>query len=357
MTLKKSELLTLTLRERYEQCGYRPFRMSKFEEYDFYVRNKEALTHEGVITFTDIGGKLMALKPDVTLSIIKQAEDTDTVQKVYYNENVYRVAQNEGCYKEIPQMGLECMGDIDPACIYEVVRLAMDSLQAIGHNAILDLSHLGLLEELLTDVPNALREQICSLLAQKNAHELRALCNRANLSQELCHVLCELTGLYGAPQHVLPRLKELLPHSAALAELEALTDLFAGETGLHIDPSVMDDMNYYNGFVFKGFVRGVPEQVLSGGRYDKLMRQMGHKGGSIGFALYPARLERLEQRETAPDADILLLYRSTDDIAALQQVAGELRREGSVMLQKRIPDELRFGKILRFENGRAVENE
>lgn len=356
MILKKEEQLALSLRERYERCGYRLFKMSKFEEYDFYIRNKEALTGSGIITFTDTTGKLMALKPDVTLSIIKHARDTvGAVQKVYYNENVYRVSPSAHCFKEIPQTGLECMGDIDLTSVYEVVRLALDSLAAVSKDAVLDISHLGLLSELLAPVDSALQSEICRLLSQKNSHELSAVCTAAGLSQKLTDTLCKLTTLYGTPAQVLPQLEALLAPSKALQELKNLTDLLPQEQLLHIDPSVTDDMNYYNGFVFKGFVRGVPEHILSGGQYDKLMHRMGHSGGAIGFALYPDRLERMEEAEAPVDADILLLYDDKADIKALMQAAEALRQEGSVMLQKVCPHGLRFHKILHFSEGRVCE--
>lgn len=67
----------------------------------------------------------MALKPDVTLSIIKNSKDTPGyVQKLYYNENVYRVSKGTKTFKEIMQVGLECIGDIDGYCISEVITLA-----------------------------------------------------------------------------------------------------------------------------------------------------------------------------------------------------------------------------------------
>ena len=73
--LKNEEKAVYTLRSLYRQYGYLPFKMSKFEEYDLYVRNKDFLVSDKVITFNDTSGKLMALKPDVTLSIIKNGED------------------------------------------------------------------------------------------------------------------------------------------------------------------------------------------------------------------------------------------------------------------------------------------
>jgi ATP phosphoribosyltransferase regulatory subunit HisZ len=82
--------------------------MSKFEEYDLYVRNKDFLVSESVITFNDTNGRLLALKPDVTLSIIKNSgSDKNYKEKLYYNENVYRISERTHQYKELMQTGIE----------------------------------------------------------------------------------------------------------------------------------------------------------------------------------------------------------------------------------------------------------
>ncbi|MBO5926630.1 MAG: hypothetical protein J6Q38_03630, partial [Clostridia bacterium] len=64
--LSQEEYISLTLRSLYSGMGYQKYRMSKFEEYDLYVKNKDFLVSDSVITFTDTNGKLLALKPDVT---------------------------------------------------------------------------------------------------------------------------------------------------------------------------------------------------------------------------------------------------------------------------------------------------
>ena len=96
LVLKNEERVLFNLRALYQRYGYAQYKMSKFEEYDLYVRNKDFLVSDHMITFTDTNGKLMALKPDVTLSIIKNTQDvSDAVEKVYYNENVYRVSRGD----------------------------------------------------------------------------------------------------------------------------------------------------------------------------------------------------------------------------------------------------------------------
>ena len=84
--LKNEEKAIFRLRQLYGKYGYSQYKMSKFEEYDLYVRNKDFLVSDSIITFTDTNGKLLALKPDVTLSIIKNTKDEkNKVNKVYYN--------------------------------------------------------------------------------------------------------------------------------------------------------------------------------------------------------------------------------------------------------------------------------
>ncbi|MBO4229163.1 MAG: ATP phosphoribosyltransferase regulatory subunit, partial [Clostridia bacterium] len=111
---KTEETLAIALRELYRGYGYQPYKMSRFEEYDLYVRNKDFLLSDSIITFTDADGRLMALKPDVTLSIVKNCpEEKDGLRKVYYNETVYRPSKEDRSFREIMQIGLECIGSFD----------------------------------------------------------------------------------------------------------------------------------------------------------------------------------------------------------------------------------------------------
>ena len=124
------ERIGFRLRGLYSGYGYSRYRMGKFEEYDLYSRNKDFLFSDSVITFTDTNGRLMALKPDVTLSIVKNGRDNPgQIRKVYYHENVYRVVSAEDGFREQTQVGVECMGDVDGACVAEVLKLAAESLK------------------------------------------------------------------------------------------------------------------------------------------------------------------------------------------------------------------------------------
>ena len=85
----------------YRSYGYLPYKVNKFEEYDLYAQYKSFLACKQILTFSDTDGRLMALKPDVTLSVIKSASDRCPVHKVFYNENVYRVPEDGDGFSEI----------------------------------------------------------------------------------------------------------------------------------------------------------------------------------------------------------------------------------------------------------------
>ena len=294
-----SERITFSLRRLYEQQGYRRYKMSKFEPYDLYASNKDCLICDQVITFTDGSGKLMAMKPDVTLSIVKNSRTDNGIQKLYYNENVYRTAGSTGAFKEIMQVGLECLGQIDDSCICEVLQLAAKSLDSIRPGSVLAVSHLGILSQLADSlgVPEGKKAAVFRCISEKNSHELSALCTEIGLSEKSAALLKQVCSTSGEAKAVLPQMKVLLEditNLAALTQLEQIIAALDTQISLRIDFSIVDDIRYYNGIVFKGFIPGLPGSILSGGQYDTLMKKMDRKGGAIGFAIYMDALERLE---------------------------------------------------------------
>ncbi len=352
--LRPDERFGLALRDLYHRHGYQPYRMSKFEAYDLYVRNKNFLVSENIITFTDTNGQLMALKPDVTLSIVKNAPSVGgALQKVYYHENVYRTSPAAMGYREIMQTGLECTGSLDLCAISEVLALAAESLSLLNSGEyLLDLGHMGVVSGLLEDQEDRVRRELLTEMGRKNAPAIRTVCAQAGISHGLAETLCRLALLYGTPETVLPQLKELgSAVQPALEELESLCALLE-ERGLsknlRLDFSIVNDMNYYTGVIFRGYLPGLPSGVLAGGRYDNLLRRMGKQGGAIGFAVYLDQLERLDA-DTEFDVDVLLLYGPQDGPAAVTRQAERLAaQDQTVRMDRNIPQGLRYRKLIRF---------
>lgn len=357
-TIRNDEQIIFTLRSLYEKYGYSQYKMTKFEEYDLYVRNKDFLISDNIITFNDTNGKLMALKPDVTLSIIKNNSGTQGIRKVYYNENVYRVSKGSSSFKEIMQVGLECIGDIDSYCISEVLSLAADSLKCISENCILTISDLDIISEVLEseDISSDIKRKITKLIGEKNLHELSALCVSNGISEKTSCVLADLATLYGKPETVIPKLKALLPDSVNVTEFEKILCSLDDELAekVEIDFSITGDSKYYNGITFKGYVSGISGSVLSGGQYDKLMQRMNQKSKAIGFAIYLDMLECLNVNNNDYDVDVVLLYENDCDVVKLTSSIRKLTNIGtSVLAVKSVPEKLRYKALMKF-NGKEV---
>lgn len=360
--IKNDERAIFSLRALYRQYGYSQFKMSRFEEYDLYVKNKDFLVSDEVITFTDRNGKLLALKPDVTLSIIKNTVDREgEIQKVYYNENVYRVSKGTHTFKEIMQAGLECVGDLHSYDIAEVVLLAVKSLALISKKYVLDISHMGLVAAILDEsgLSHDGKAAAHACLHQKNTHELREICAREGISDENAEKLCALINFCGNAGDVLAAISPLLKtekEKEAFEEFESLCKIIkmsGFSKAVRVDFSVGNDMKYYSGVVFKGYLEGIPTSILSGGQYDKLLRKMGRKSGAIGFALYLDLLERMESTEETYDVDTVLIHDKDADTILLTKAAEELSKSGSVLISSQVPEHVKWRRLMKLTGGRV----
>ncbi|MBR6808351.1 MAG: ATP phosphoribosyltransferase regulatory subunit [Clostridia bacterium] len=363
--LRNEEKAIFDLRSLYSRYGYSQYKMSKFEEYDLYVRNKDFLVSDNIITFTDTNGRLMALKPDVTLSIIKSSDkmiENGGIYKVYYDENVYRTSEPGASFKEITQVGLECIGDVDDYNIYEVLLLAAKSLGMISENFVLDVSDLDVIDAVIDDagIPVSRKRELLSLIGEKNAHGVRALCEECAVCPDKP---LRLITAYGSPKKVIPTLREILPESAAhLADrLEKITSCVEAEGfegRVNIDFSVTGNAKYYNGLVFKGFIAGLPAGILSGGQYDKLMTRMRRTSRAIGFAVYLDLLERLEEDTADYDVDTFILYGENVTLPVIgDAVNGETSEGKSVLAGKIIPEKLKYKQLLKLSEGGDMSHE
>ena len=344
------------LRALYRDRGYAQFRMRQFEAYDFYARNKNFLVSENIITFTDLDGTLMALKPDVTLSIIKNSDAETGVRRVYYHENVYRPTKN-GAFGEIMQMGLECIGDLDEYCVFEVLDLATDSLQKLSSDWLLDVSDLWLLGTALerAGVGSETGDRLFSCFGEKNAHELLALCRDAGVGEEPTQKLLSLLRCPADPKEACDALYALYDDTTwrdRVRGFAAVLEALPGER-VRVDFSVIGNRRYYNGLVFQGFINGIPQSVLSGGQYDALLARMGKPGRAVGFALYLDGLEAFFTPRDDYDADVALLYPPHTPPRLVEEAVRKLGQDGAgVVALTALPPQLKVRRVLRLdENG------
>lgn len=355
-SIKNQEDIVFAFKGLFEKYGYTPYKMNKFEEYDLYAKNKDYLLTNGIITFTDTNGKLMALKPDVTLSIVKNSKDGQN-NKLYYNENVYRVSESTGVFKEIIQIGLENIGQIDDYTLVETLFLASKSLKILSDEYVLSISDLDTLSAVLETLKlsQTSKSRVLSAISKKNVGEIQSVCEEEGLSDSYKNALLGFVNVYGSVLEVKDKLEVFILDDKTEAVVNKFKNILTEIGGLSdaervvVDFSVIDNMKYYNGLVFTGVINGVPSAVLSGGQYGKLMKRMNKKSGAIGFAIYLDQILKLFGEEKDLDADVVVLYDDNVSVSKVIKVVEEESKDGKTAIAFRsVPEKFRYGKIVKL---------
>lgn len=365
--LKPDERATLELRGLYEKYGYKKYKIGKFEEYSLYATNRDFLAGDKVLTFTDLDGRLLAMKPDVTLSVINNTRATkEQTEKLYYIENVYRENRENHSFKEINQMGLEYMGNINKYSVLEVLNLALKSLKLIDHDFLMEISYmhytihlleaLGLNESQYIEILNGIR--------QKNSAGIAIAADKAGLDEKIKVLLCQLPFLYGEMGKTIKKARTMAINDEMHNDLDILEEYCKAlkslgySKNIQIDLSMVNDIDYYNGIIFKGYIRNLPGCVLSGGQYDKAMSIFGKDAGAIGFAIYLDELLKGQSEPSQYDVDAVLVYEENDDPVTVIKAVKTLQKEGlSVRAEITIPEGLRYKLRYCIKDGHPVAEE
>ena len=144
--------------------------------------------------------------------------------------------------------------------------------------------------------------RLLKLIRNKNADGIRTVSAEAGLTTEQIDNLCKLTELQGAVGKTLKAAASLAENEkmkGLLDDVSACCDLLMETMGgdkLQLDFSMVNDIDYYNGIIFRGYIKGLPTHVLAGGQYDRAMGIFGKNAGAIGFALYLNEVARLSEQ-------------------------------------------------------------
>ena len=134
------------------------------------------------------------------------------------------------------------------------------------------------------------RERAYGFISAKAFFDLKKLLDDCGADRTAADALIRFVTLEGEAHKTLAEAKSLAAGYVddAADELENLIAALDGlglTDGVKLDFSLMGDNRYYNGILFRGYVAGAAGAVISGGRYDNMLKGMGIKGGAAGFAL------------------------------------------------------------------------
>ncbi|MDP4146152.1 MAG: ATP phosphoribosyltransferase regulatory subunit [Bacillota bacterium] len=288
------------LRTVYKRGGYSELVSPTLEFYDVFNLENQPIEQEKMYKLFDNKGRIMVLRPDMTTPIARivstKIKNDIYPVKLCYTSNIFRVNENlNGKLSEITQSGIEIVGTDSIKADAEAVITAIKALKAIGlKNFKIEIGQAEFFKAIMEDVdinPDE-KEKIRKCIENKNFAALREILalKEAEIGEEKAKMLNKLPELFGGME-VLETAKGLTKNAKALETLNSVEELYeiikcvGLQEYLTIDLGMVQHINYYTGLIFRGYSTEVGDDILTGGRYDRLMEQFGKKMPATGLAL------------------------------------------------------------------------
>lgn len=336
--------------EVFRSYGYRRVATPTIEYYDIFSSIKSTVLKEEMFKLVDKSGELLTLRPDATIPIArivaKNYKKSKQNYKVCYTTQVFKMHSEQK--RESTQTGIEYFGNPSPEADGEVISNAIESLIKCGVKFKIDIGNAGYYKGLLdeTKLSEDIKEKLKDLIERKNFVEIRRYVEALELEDCLKKAIIEMPSLYGDFEEVIASAKELCLNERMKKSLEDLKNIYSiiADYGyseyVSIDLGLINDLEYYTGVIFKGYLEGYGETILSGGRYDQLTEYYGEKIPATGFGISVDDLmngmaiQGVEIEESADYVDYRVNYLLEERRNAIS-LAKELRSEGyTVELQR-----------------------
>lgn len=286
-----------TLSALYKEKNYRKVITPAIEFIDVFENDDSGMESDIMYKLTDAYGRTTVLRPDNTMPIARlvatRLGKEDFPVRLYYNQNIFvRNKAYAGRTDEIPQSGIELIGDGSAEADLEVLTMAIEALRRSNLNSFsFEIGHAGFFHAILDDmdIDPLQKAEICSLTESKNYAALSDLLNSIGDTVQT-RVLHQLPRLFGG-EEVLDQAKKLYSGERSDAALDYLGNIYTKLRSLGLKDNIMIDLglvnrsNYYTGVIFRGYAEGSGVTVLSGGRYDHLVGEFGLDAPAIGFAV------------------------------------------------------------------------
>lgn len=335
-----------SLHEIFKGRGYNEMITPGLEFYDVFNLNSRYFPQENLYKLTDSKGRLLVLRPDSTMPIARvvatRLKDAVLPLKLYYNQKVYRTTPAlKGRSDEIAQTGIELIGSDLKIADLEVIATAVSSLKSFGMKFSLELGHIGIFKELVgrLNISANQKEEIRKLIETKNFPALNDMLDSLENSP-VTNALKKLPGLFGG-EEVFEKAQKLMADDkieSILDELKAIYNDAAAICGadgeITVDLGLVNKTDYYTGIIIKGYLQGYGREVLSGGRYDKLISEFGYDIPAVGFAVNVDAVAKVLAKSGSPVempcADIIVYAEPGFEVEAIK-AAQKLREEGYIV--------------------------
>lgn len=332
--------------EIFKKWGYKEVITPTLEFYETFNYNSQTLREEDMYKFFDNRGRILVLRPDMTIPIARVVEtklkDADFPIKLRYASNVFRVHESLGGKRnEYTDCGVELIGIQDKNSDLEVLVLALEALKKLGLNDFkLEIGNIGFFngafKNLEIDQEN--REVIAQFIEDKNLKSLEDYLEALDIKDEYKRFFNKLPWMFG-DKNILEEAKKLAFNNEIKENLEYLEVLYSQLEALGYGQNVTFDLgmvprlNYYTGMIFRGYGEGVGNTLLRGGRYDSLIKSSNNYVPAIGFSIdINSVIENGKlNKNLNEDENIYKIYYSEKNRIEAIKKSEELRGQGYIV--------------------------
>ncbi len=330
-----------TIRQVSEAYGYQEYDGPFLETIDLYAaKSGDELVKEQSFVFPDKSGNLIALRPELTPSLVRMIAQRQ--QQLYYPLRWWSFgpfwryeSPQKGRGREFFQWNADLIGVDSPEADAEMAALMADFFQQVGlspSQVKVLVNNRRLMESELSalDIPQEQRDAVFKIIDR-----------REKLAPDDWQAYALDKGI---SIQQFQGLQALINHSGLWEKSQELVRFFAAVDALGVSayveyaPQIIRGLDYYTGNVFEAqaVTADVSRSIAGGGRYDDLLADVGGDplpgvGFAMGDMVVAVVLEELgllpEQRDRTP-AEVIVTVFDEDTLLDSFRIAAELRKAG-----------------------------
>jgi ATP phosphoribosyltransferase regulatory subunit len=283
------------IRDVFLGYGLREVSTPTFEYLDVFSTRQAVLEQEQMFKLTDPKGRILVIRPDVTIPIARMAATNMKAQpkplKLFYISDVFREASGQ---REFTQAGVEMIGVPGIETDGECISMAVGALKTAGiEDFRIDIGQVKFFESIIDEIniTDDDKESLRHYIKHKNLVAVEEFLDGKGVNGGLKELLLLVPVLYGEVGEIIKLAREFPLNDGAakaLVDIEKAYQIikeYGYEKYVSIDLGMVKELSYYTGIIFKGFTRDLGFIICSGGRYDDLQQEFGKKAPATGFAI------------------------------------------------------------------------
>lgn len=295
---RRKKIIINGLEKTFESFGYDEVITPTVEYYKTFSIDDKCMDEEKIYKFFESSGRILALRPDMTLPIARvvstKMKEVETPIRLRYTSNIFRVNRKFGGKKnEYTDLGVELIGVPELDGDIEALIMALEGFKKLNiSNFKLEIGNIKFFNEIFnkSKIKEDEKEKLAELIEEKSLIELEKFLNSLEIEESKRKFLKRLPWLFGNEDILNNDIefkddKDVMDAIIYLKKINKILKELGYEENITFDLGMVPGVNYYTGIIFKGYIDGARAPVLSGGRYDNLIKSFGRDLPAVGFSI------------------------------------------------------------------------